>query len=49
MYSKALKENGFTDELKYLPDVVQELGNNNRRKLKRKIILFNPPYSKIDF
>ena len=44
--SKALKESGFTDEPKYLPNEVQELGNNNRRKRKRKIIWFNPPYSK---
>ena len=40
--SKALKESGFTDEPKYLPNEVQELGNNNRRKRKRKIIWFNP-------
>ena len=47
IYSKALKETGFTDELKYLPNEVQELGNRNRRKRKRKIIWFNPFYSKI--
>ena len=46
IYSKPLKESGFTDELKYLPNEVQELGNNNRRKRKRKIIWFNPLYSK---
>ena len=46
IYSKALKESGFTVELKYLPNEVQELGNKNRRKRKRKIIWFNPPYSK---
>ena len=46
IYSKALKESGFTDEVKYLPNEVQELGNNNRRKCRRKIIWFNPPYSK---
>ena len=46
IYSKALKESGFTDELKYLSNDVQELGNKNRRKRKRKIIWFNPPYSK---
>ena len=34
------------DELKYLQNEVQELGNNNRRKCRRKIIWFNPPYSK---
>ena len=46
IYSKALKESGFTDEPKYLPNEVQELANNNRRIRKRKIIWFNPPYSK---
>ena len=46
IYSKALKESGFTDELKYLPNEVQEFGNNNRRKCKTKIIWSNPPYSK---
>ena len=46
IYSKALKESGFTDELKYLPNEAQELGNNNRVKRRRKIIWFNLPYSK---
>ena len=44
IYRKALKESGFTNELKYLPNEVQELGNNNRGKRRRKIIWFNPPY-----
>ena len=46
IYNKALKESGFTDELKYLPNEVQQLENNERRKRKRKIIWFNLPYSK---
>ena len=46
IYSKALKESGFTDELKYLPTEVQQHGNNDRRKRQRKIIWFNPPYPK---
>ena len=46
IYNTALKESGFTDELKYLPNEVQQLENNERRKRKRKIIWFNPPYSK---
>ena len=46
IHSKALKERGFTDELKYLPSEVQELWNKNRKERKRKIIWFNPPYSK---
>ena len=32
IYSQALKESGFTDEVKYLPNEVQELKNNNRMK-----------------
>ena len=46
IYSKALKESGFTNELNHLPNEVQELGNNNRGKRRRKIIWFNPPYWK---
>ena len=44
IYSKALKKNGFMDELKSLPDEVQQLENSEERKHKRKIIWFNPPY-----
>ena len=43
---KARKESGITDELKYLPNEIQQLENNKGRKRKRKIIWFNPPYSK---
>ena len=32
--------------LKYLPNEVQQLENNEGRKRKRKIIWLNPPYSK---
>ena len=46
IYSKALKESGFTDELKYSPNEEQELSNNNRRKYRGNIIWFNSPYSK---
>ena len=46
IYSKALKESGFTDELKYLPNEIQQLENNEGRKPKREIIWFNLPYSK---
>ena len=46
IYSKALKESGLTDKLKYLPNEVQQLENNEGRKRKRKIIWFNSPYSK---
>ena len=34
------------DELKYLPNEMQQLENNEGRKRKREIIWFNPPYSK---
>ena len=44
VYSKVLKESSFTDELKYLPNEVQQLENNERRKCKREIIWLNPPY-----
>ena len=47
IYSKALKESGFMDELKYLPNEVQQLGNSDRRKCKIKIVWFNPTCSKI--
>ena len=46
IYNKALKVSGFTDELNYSPNEVHELRNKNRRKRIRKIIWFNPPYSK---
>ena len=45
IYSKALKERGFTDELKYLPNEVQQLKNYKGRKRNRKIIWLTPPYS----
>ena len=34
IYSKAVKDSGFTDELKYLPNKVQQVGNNKGRKHK---------------
>ena len=46
IYTKALKESSLTDGLKYLPNKVQQLENNEGKKRKRKIIWFNPPYSK---
>ena len=46
IYSKTLKESGFTDELKYLPNEIQQRENKEGRKRERKIIYFNPLYSK---
>ena len=46
IYSKALKKSGFTDELKYLRNEVQQLENTEGRKRKRKITSFNPHFSK---
>ena len=34
------------DELQYLPNEMQQLENNEGRKHKKKIIWFNPSYSK---
>ena len=46
IYSKALKDSGFKDKLKYLPNQVHQVGNNKERKRKTKSNWFNPPYSK---
>jgi hypothetical protein len=42
IYSKALKESGFDDQLKYLPRPTLQNPRNNRA---RNVIWFNPPYS----
>ena len=36
IYSKALKESGFTDDLKYAPNVAQQLENSEDRKRKKR-------------
>ena len=46
IYSKTLKESGFKDKLRYLSYEIQQLENNEGRKCKRKIIWFNPSFSK---
>ena len=46
IYSDAPKYSGFTDELRYLPNEAQQLENNDGKKRKRKLIWFNPAYSK---
>ena len=45
-YWKALKKSSFRDELTYVEPKIWEERNNEKRKRKRKIIWFNPPYSK---
>ena len=42
IYSKALKKSGFTDELKYLRNEVQQLENNEGRKPQKKANLVQP-------
>ena len=43
-YEKALENSGYNYELKYSPNT-QDV-NQNKRRRKRKIIWFNPPFSK---
>ena len=45
-YREALKKSGFRDQLTYVEPKISEERNNEKRKRKRKIIWFNPPYSK---
>ena len=45
-YREALKRSGFRDELTYVELKISGERNNEKRKRKRKIIWFNPPYSK---
>ena len=41
-----LKKSGFRNELAYVERKISEERNNEKRKRKRKIIWFNPSYSK---
>ena len=45
-YREALKKSGFRDGLTYVEPKISEERNNEKRKRKQKVILFNPPYSK---
>ena len=45
-YREALKKGGFRDRLTYVEPKISEELNNEKRKRKRKIIWFDPPYSK---
>jgi len=41
-----LKKSGFKEELQYIPPTNANQDTANKKKRKRKIIWFNPPYSK---
>ena len=43
-YKYALKDSGFTNDLRYLEN--NSNANDSKRKRKRKILWFNPPLSK---
>ena len=46
-YQEALDKSGYNYKLNYLPHANNESSENNKkRKRKRKIVWFNPPYSK---
>ena len=46
IYQNALYESGFKEELKYTPSDTSFQEENDQRTRRRKIIWFNPPYSK---
>ena len=45
IYSEAIKESKFTNDLKYSPNEAKQIENDEERKRKRKIIWLNSPYS----
>ena len=46
IYQNALYESGFKEELKYTPSDTSFQEENDQRTRRRKIIWFNPPYSR---
>ena len=46
LYEKALQESGFKEKLCYQQKDVNANSNRNKKKRQRKIIWFNPPFSK---
>ena len=45
IYNKALRDSGYTEEIEYIPP--NKVAQNSEKKIrKRKIIWFNPPFSK---
>ena len=46
VYEKVLKNSGFSEKISYVEkDEPSEQHRNNKKKRKRNIIWFNPPYS----
>ena len=45
-YQEALKKSGYSYQIKYNPTTTPNPGAENRRKRGRKILWFNPPYSR---
>ena len=45
VYNKALRDAGYTQEIQYIPPTA-DIQNSGEKRRKRKIIWFNPPYSK---
>ena len=46
MYQHALQKSGFTEQIKYITrDNNRENNTEEKKRCKRKIIWFNPPYS----
>ena len=46
IYQNALSESRFEEKLKYAPNITSFQEENNQRIRRRKIIWFNPPYSR---
>ena len=45
IYEEALKKSGFHEKLEYVREEVDKHGKEEKKRQKRKIIWFNPPYS----
>ena len=46
VYEETLRTSGFNDNLKYIPKDTEKRKKEDKEKRKRKIIWFNPPYSR---
>ena len=45
IYEEALKKSGFHEKLEYVREEINKHGKEGKKRRKRKIICFNPPYS----
>ena len=45
IYEELLKKSGFHKKLEYVREKVDKHGKEEKKRRKRKIIWFNPPYS----